>query len=454
MTPELPHHAQVLVVGAGTAGCVVAGRLAAAGVDVVLLEAGAHRAGDRAGLMDIGPDSQVVRHLPARLGGRATTLPRGRTVGGSGAVNGGYCLPPRPVDLSRWPAGWQFRLHWGLGRAVERLRPRLLPPDRLARQIAQAFPASVVRIGQARCGGRRVTAFDAWDPVGSGARLHTGVEIRGLLWRGGRVGGHCLGVVTSDGVEITAEQVVLSAGSVGSAQLLLDSGIGPATGHRVGERMEEHPEVLLELGPPRPSPHRSGGRRQWRPERTSIVPGGPAEPVQPLLSQVNRLVMDGVGDDGSTAKIEVRPYSMPFSMAVTGSTDHRHLLGVSLMNPRGRAALIGPAGAGTVDLDAHPDAFDATALELAASLVADRLALDTPPLPSTSQHLSCSARIGEVVDEDGRVLGVRGLRVIDASVLPGLPGCGPYLTVLSIAEVLAARILADLRGDGRDRTRT
>jgi len=75
--------------------------------------------------------------------------------------------------------------------------------------------------------------------------------------------------------------------------------------------------------------------------------------------------------------------------------------------------------------------------------VAERLGLPGAVTPSTSQHLSGSARIGEVVDDSGRVHGVRGLRVADASVLPVLPRCGPYYTVLAVAEDLAGRMAAE-----------
>src|SRR5690606_40522054 len=92
------------------------------------------------------------------------------------------------------------------------------------------------------------------------------------------------------------------------------------------------------------------------------------------------------------------------------------------------------AADGTVWLPDDPR--DAAALDTATGIVADRLwpersgAGADRPLPSTSQHLSGSARIGEVVDDAGRVLGVGGLRVADASVFPVLPRCGPYYTVL------------------------
>src|SRR5699024_2074627 len=111
--------------GAGAAGCVMARRLAEAGADVLLREAGAELASRRAGLLDVGPESRVVAHHDAELGGVPLELTRGRTLGGSGAVNGGYCSPMTPAELAVWGPGWPRRYAVGLARAAERLRPRV-----------------------------------------------------------------------------------------------------------------------------------------------------------------------------------------------------------------------------------------------------------------------------------------------------------------------------------------
>ena len=119
------------------------------------------------------------------------------------------------------------------------------------------------------------------------------------------------------------------------------------------------------------------------------------------------------------------------------------------MNPvgRGTVSLRGADGsAPEVGIVLANDPRDADALAAAAELVADRVGLETAARQvtvSTSQHLSGTAQIGEVVDEAGRVLGVEGLRLADASVLPSLPRCGPYYTVLAVAEALAARMVAE-----------
>ena len=453
--------ADVVVVGAGPAGCVMARRLADAGADVVLVEAGDHLASGRAGLLDVGPGSRVVTGYNATLGDTSIELPRGRTLGGSGAVNGGYCLPASPADVAAWGPDWPRRYAEGLARAAERLRPRLAPMGPVAAHLAAAFPARVVAVAQARRAGRRVTAYDAWDPVSAGVRVITGATVRELRWAGGRPGGRCDGVVlarrgdgrgggsrggdgrggeNSDGDEITADEVILCAGAIGSAALLLGSGIGPDTGRPVGRSVQEHPEVLLDL----PA------------ELLAKLPDVEREPADPLverpalLSHVIGLELPGARVGGSkAAAIEVRPYEVPLHRVIPGLDPVPHRIGVALMNPvgRGTVSLRGADGsAPEVGIVLANDPRDADALAAAAELVADRVGLETAARQvtvSTSQHLSGTAQIGEVVDEAGRVLGVEGLRLADASVLPSLPRCGPYYTVLAVAEALASRMVAE-----------
>lgn len=421
--------ADVVVVGAGAAGSVVARRAAEAGLDVLLLEAGASRASGRASLLDVGPDSAVVARHPAELAGAPVELPRGFTLGGSGAVNGGYCAPATPGDLGAWGPDWPRRYAVGLARAAERLRPRIVPTDPVAARLSAAFPGRGASIAQARRGDLRVTATDAWDPAGAGARVLTGAAVRELRWAGGRAGGRCDGVVLADGREVEAREVVLCAGTIGTAALLLDSGVGPGTGHPVGARTEEHPEVLLEL-----EPAAATGAEPAAPPAPPPAADGPALP--PLLSRVVRLAVGG-------REVEVRPYAAPMHHLIPGLTPQPHRIGVALMDPAGRGEITAaPAGGVRVVLDAHPDASDAAALAAAAALVAERMGITGAAVPSTSQHLSGSARMGEVVDDSGRVLGAEGLRVADASVLPRLPRRGPYYSVLAVAEDLSARIVA------------
>lgn len=442
--------ADVVVVGAGPAGCVMARRLAEAGADVLLLEAGEHPASPRAGLLDVGPGSRVVTRHRARRGAEILELPRGHTLGGSGAVNGGYCSPARPADIAAWGPQWPRRYAVGLARAAERLRPGLAPMGPVAARLAAAFPAQVSAIAQARRGEQRVTAFDAWDPPGAGVRVRTSARVARVRWADGLVGGTCDGVVLAatargggansddkngddkngdddNDTVITARLVMLCAGTIGSASILRASGLGESTGHPVGHRVQEHPEVLLELPVDPTSDPTSDSTSD-----VSVLP--------PLLSHVVRLAPPDLARGGEPVpEVEVRPYAAALHHFIPGADPMSPRIGISLMNP---------VGEGRIDTDGTvwlpDDPRDASVLAAAAALVADRLGLgEQSPSASTSQHLSGSARIGEVVDYSGRVLGVAGLRVADASVLPTLPRCGPYYTVLAVAEALAADVVAE-----------
>ncbi|MCD2264359.1 mycofactocin system GMC family oxidoreductase MftG, partial [Dietzia aurantiaca] len=312
------------------------------------------------------------------------------------------------------------------------------------------FPGRVSAVAQARRGARRVTAFDAWDPPGAGVRVRTGARVARLSWADGAVGGRCDGVVlaaASDsagggdddnaaGEVVATDLVVLCAGTIGSAVLLRNSGLGESTGHPVGERVQEHPEVLLDL------PAGVAADVSFDHGVTAHRGTGPGDAaLVPLLSHVIRLGLDEApGPAGPEApEIEVRPYAVPLHQLIPGVDPMPLRVGVALMNPLGYGRI---AADGTVFLPDDPR--DAASLSAAAAIVADRLGLgEAEPVPSTSQHLSGSARIGEVVDHTGRVMGVDGLYVADASVLPTLPRCGPYYTVLAVAEALATGLTAE-----------
>lgn len=445
---DLPAAVDVVVVGAGAAGCVVAARAARAGLDVLLVEAGAAAPSPRAGFLDIGPDSRVAGHVPATLRGADLVLPRGRTLGGSGAVNGGYCVAHRPADLAGWPGRgpggtrWEDAMSGGLARVTERLRPGRARPTALSRLVDRAFPATGVPVAQARRDGVRRTAWTAWDPAGSGARCVTGRPVTGLLWRGGREAGVCAGVVFADGREVRARETVLAAGGIGSAALLLASGVDARTGHPVGESAREHPELLLGLGLP-----------PGFIDADAAVPG--EEGLPPLLPRVHELRVPwprGGPAHGAGATVELRPYAVPLDVVVGGLAPQEHRVGLALMTPGTRATVrLDARGGPVVGLDTHHDPADDEVLRDAEALARERFAAIGVPtgdgVLGTSQHLASSAPIGPVLDSHGRLHGVPGVRVVDSAALPELPPRGPYLTVLALAEVLADALLADLAAD-------
>ena len=120
MAPLLLVRSDVLIIGAGSAGSVLAERLSAdAGCRVTIVEAGPAPSDPKVSAqitdavrMPIGAASSVVRHYATTLTDepvRVGHIMRGAVVGGSGAVNGGYFCRASPEDFESWSVpGWSW----------------------------------------------------------------------------------------------------------------------------------------------------------------------------------------------------------------------------------------------------------------------------------------------------------------------------------------------------------
>ena len=507
----MPADWDVVVVGAGTSGCPLAARLADTGRRVLLLEAGAHHAHpadfppelrDPARMAASQPGHPANWDLAATLAeGRTVPVPRGRVVGGSSALNAGYFVRGTPADFDGWAAAgndlWSYERVLAAFRRLEADadfgdQPQHgadgpVPVGRVRSDspVADAFAAAAAELGFPAEPDKNAGAAPGFGPLplttAGGVRVNTAMaylsprrRLPQLSVRGGaqvrRVvveRGRAVGVETADGV-VRAPEVVLSAGAVGSAQLLLLSGIGPAVALRsagievvadvpgVGAGFSDHPNVYV----------------GFRPARPVALPDGQL----PLHGVLHATSADGQlpGD------LEILPWLAPFSR-ITGSSPGGRpdelVVGIGLMREesRGQLTLAGADPLRPPRLDHRYLAEDADrrrlrdGVRLAAALlrsdalaplVAERTGLPDGVLDddrdldrwirahlTTAVHLAGTARMGPdsdpgaVVDQELRVRGVSGLRVVDTSVMPVVTSRGPAATAVMIGE-RAAELMA------------
>ena len=295
----------MLIVGAGSAGSVLAERLSAdPRCRVTVVEAGPGPSDPRVrsqisdGLrLPIGTASSVVRRYPTTLTDhprRQAQIMRGAVVGGSGAVNGGYFCRGLPTDFDGWGLpGWtwpdvlpHFRaietdvdfdtaLHGSNGPIIVR---RVAEFDGCTAAFVQSageagyrwvddlnggsreepVPTGVGAVPLNINGGTRVGPGGAYLAPAmdrTNLTLLTNTRAGRLRMSGVRaIGVECVGL---DGaMELTADRIVLSAGAIGSAHLLMLSGVGPQSALRaagvsvvadlpVGVACVDHPEWVL-----------------------------------------------------------------------------------------------------------------------------------------------------------------------------------------------------------------
>jgi choline dehydrogenase len=481
--------ADVCVVGAGAAGCVLAARLTESGDrSVCLVEAGpdyGHLDGGRwpADLLDA---ADCATSHDWGYGADVSC----RVVGGSSAHNGCLVVWGTPGDYDEWAAatgddawGWSGMAPL-LARAETAIAARRFAPDEVG-ALTRAALAAWAALGETtldefnlpaatrgaglvpvnRRGRIRWSAALAYlDPARDrpGLTIVSDALAARVVFEHGRARAVVVHTPSGPGL-VEADTIVLASGAYGSPAILLRSGIGPAAELRelgidvvadvagVGRGLVDHPAVHVRLTA-------SG---ELAAALAADDERGILTHVQSKLKGASSRCPDGTFD------LHVLP-NVGWDHDADGTPTGRHpisLIPVVLKPSSHGVVRLRSADAGTVPvieqrLFSDPDGHDATVLadgvELCRAVAASeplRSLLHGPaapdPLPSnafTLYHPAGTCRMGRlgavdaVVDADGRVQGVDGLHVADASVLPTIPRANTHLTVLAVAEAIAHRL--------------
>jgi choline dehydrogenase len=468
----------VVVVGGGSAGCALAGRLTErAALRVLLVEAGPlgplPELRDVASLAATTPRHRRNWAYAAELRpGNSHIVPRGRGLGGSSAINGANWTRATAADADGWGIpGWSYaellphyirsehdldihsRLHGDSGPVpVRRPAGELLHPavGRFLRAAARlGFPDEPDKNGGNPPGagvvpsnavdGIRIDAATAYLSGGrSGLTIRGGVPVARVLFDRDRA----CGVQLHDGEVIEAGEVVLAAGAVATPHLLLLSGIGPADDLRtagvdvrhdlpgVGRDWSDHPAVFLPIADVDPQAHpQAPGSQVALNLDCGADPAGDAEVllfVRPFVPSGDLHLMCALQAPDSRGTIRVvsaDPRDRPRISYGYLRTEHDRR---RLRHAIRTAADLLRAGLGTRIAPEGSILGNDRALD---GWIAENL--------TTSVHLCGSAAMGSVVDAELRVFGLRALRVADTSVLPTVPRRGPAATAVAIGEKAA-----------------
>jgi choline dehydrogenase len=267
------YHADYVVIGAGSAGCVVAARLSETGAKVLLLEAGPRDWHPMihipAGILKLLHNPLVNWNYTAQpepsTGNRPIHWPRGRVLGGSSSINGMFYVRGNPADYDGWAQmgcrGWtyddvlpMFRRseHYVAGGDPEfrgQGGPLKVEDYRTILPLTHAFVAAAQQAGfpltpdyngktqegvgyaqmtrKGRFRGSTAQTFLREAKNRSNLQVLTGAAATRLLFEGKR----CIGVTFRQGSAehraVAAREVILSGGSINSPQLLQISGVGP-----------------------------------------------------------------------------------------------------------------------------------------------------------------------------------------------------------------------------------
>ena len=505
----IAHEVDFIIIGAGSAGCVLANALSKSGEHKVLV-------------LEAGPmDRNLMIHIPAgvysayrnlkynwnyssapepAINGRSVWTPRGRVVGGSSSINSMVYMRGHPQDYDHWRdhhglQGWGFRdclPYFKAGENSDRggdtwrgdEGPLGVTQSQHDSPLIDAFidggqragqgysedlngfnPEGLARLDATRKNGRRCSAAVAHLHPARGRpnlTLVTGAMVDELTQSGNRITGVRYRQGGAEHIAHAATEVILSGGAINSPQLLMLSGIGPAAHLKdmgitpkidlagVGQNLQDHATVVMQFSSLKKlAMHHAGNplRKLMTGMRWMIRRDGMAAPniweagglvrsndkeTRPNLQyHFGPVGFEERGDDlmvtqGFAVHVDVlRPASRgQITLNKDNLSGHPNILFNYFQEPDDMRQMA--EGVMKVrDIIAQSSFNGLVGRELGATAGATGFSAISDAIRQASEtdyHPCGTCRMGHgidaVVDEEFKVHGTEGLRVVDASVMP------------------------------------
>jgi choline dehydrogenase-like flavoprotein len=492
--------ADVVVIGSGAGGAVVAKELAERGISVIVVEEGAYFAQEdfRGSLPDRFQKFYRDGGTTLALGRPFVSVPLGKAVGGTTVVNSGTCFRAPDRVLREWESRWGIEgaSPDALGKIFERVERTMHVkpvPEELLGENARVFRRGAEALGMHGapiprnidgCRGCGVCAFgcpsDAKQAMhlsylpraeAAGARIYARCRVRRILRRSGRAAGveaEILGDAPRSGepdaiqgrLTVQADRVVLAAGAVHTPVLLMASGLAPRGGP-VGRHLRIHPALSVSAIFDEDI---FGWRGTMQPffmddfqeshgllfEVTSPLPGisavglpGAGAALKDALAAYRKVASVGMfvaeSSEGRVRRTPGGGVLLTYSLNVEDTRRLLHGIGIA-------ARIFFAAGArqvnpGIAGLDAIKDPSEVPRIteggwKASALTLAGFHPVGTAAMGRDREHCA--------VDPWGESYALPGLHVADASVFPSCIGVNPQVTIMAMATRIAWRLAEGL----------